>query len=151
MFYGLHSSFIHFVSKFGYSSLVLSSVVNLLSLLEMRMLTPPPFFSSRFFPIHLYPLILILLLPESLVSEISAIPIFFWLEEGFQAVDFAFNSIYVDGRYGEYWIFSDSLSFFPCVMSGLLIFLADVPRDVSVCGFLCCYLAVCWGVGWGWG
>ena len=40
------------------------------------MLTPPPFFSSRFFPIHLYPLILILLLPENLVSEISAIPIF---------------------------------------------------------------------------
>ena len=46
MFLCLHFSFIHFVSRLVYSSLVLSSVVYLLSLSEIRMPTPPPFFPS---------------------------------------------------------------------------------------------------------
>ena len=42
----------------------------------MRRPTPPPFLSSLFFPIHLYPLMFILSFPGSLVSVIRAIPIF---------------------------------------------------------------------------
>ena len=76
MFLGLHSSFIHFVSRLGYSWLVLSSVVYLWNLSEMRMPTPPPFFPSLFFPIHLYPLILIISFPGSMVSVIRAISMF---------------------------------------------------------------------------
>ena len=56
IFLGLHSSLIHFVSVVS-SSVVLSSVVWLAILLDIRILTPPPVLFLRFFPIHLYPLI----------------------------------------------------------------------------------------------
>ena len=71
IFLGLHSSLIHFVSVVS-SSMVLSSVVWLVILSDIRIPTPPVLF-FRFFPIYLYPLILAVSLLVSLDSDIRAI------------------------------------------------------------------------------
>ena len=58
------------------SSVVLSSVVWLAILLDIRIPTPPPVLFFQFFPIHLYPLILAVTLLVSFDSEIRAKSIF---------------------------------------------------------------------------
>ena len=75
IFFGLHFSLIHFVSVVS-SSMVLSSVVWLAILLDIRIPPPPPDLFFCFFPIHLYPLILDISLLVSFDSEIRAISIF---------------------------------------------------------------------------
>ena len=76
MFFGLHSSLIHFVSSLSWSSPELSSTTYLSMFFAIRIPTPPPSFSFLFFPIHLYPFIFTFCFSFSLVSVISAIWIF---------------------------------------------------------------------------
>ena len=71
MFFGLVSRVIHFVSRSGCSSAVVSSFACWAIVFFIRIPTPPPFL-FLFFPIHLYPLMLICLFLSSFVSDISA-------------------------------------------------------------------------------
>ena len=76
IFFGLHSSLIHFVSTWSWSSPLLSSVVFCAIFSATRIPTPPPLLFGLGLWIHLYPLTEICSFFFSWVSVMSAIDIF---------------------------------------------------------------------------
>ena len=122
-FFGLVSRVIHFVSKSGCSSAVVSSFVCWAIVFFIRIPTPPPFL-FQFFPVHLYPLMLICWFLSSFVSVISAMLALIAFRSDSMLLTLHLMPLTLTVIMVICFVFSDSGPFcFPLVGSGGLCFL----------------------------